>query len=246
MRFILLTPAVLVGCETSGLYSASALEQLYDVSPVPEDPAWEMRWLGQDVGLNLGCDLIPVGEFEAELIGGTVSAAPPSIGAPQLWNDEGQYRWAVALLVMVNPVQYNPAALDGEEDDEDYGFEEEEEFAELESVVGIWGGVENRALLFAQGDYEEIEESLVIGEESEIDDAFFASMENEGIWVGVVPELVSQLGTLAGAMYPLAEVEWEEMDDDGLYVTANERLSEMSYDMLSGESLGGVRWGCEQ
>jgi len=228
----------LLGCDPDGLYSADALANLYELTPVPDEPHIELRWHVEDQGIVIGCETLPLDEWYAELISGSVYALPPEAVTPPLWNERGDYRWAAAVAVLVNPYTYEPSEWEE--------HLEEEGTADMESVAGIWGGAEERAIFFAEGDLEQLaasDEQVILSDEVE---GFTASLREGHLWVGVVPELVEQTGQLAGAMFPLSGDSADWLEDDGLHFLANERLTDAGHLMLSGEALGGAAVGCAQ
>ncbi|MFT5683173.1 MAG: hypothetical protein ACI8RZ_004102 [Myxococcota bacterium] len=216
----------LAGCEGDGLLSGDALAELSDIPPLPSEPAWAVRWHAGDEGLLADCDLIEVGEYEPDLVQGRVYAESPDITDAPIWLEGGggSYRWALALLVLVNPEMYDP------------GASEEELLAEL----GVWGAVDSQALMLGEGDTEALIEDLRLeGDET-------GDLTDGGRWVGMLPELALARESLPAALYPLSEADWEEQGEEGLRVLSVEWLSDAAQQVLSGEELGGLTSECDQ
>ncbi len=109
-------------CELGGLYSPAQLEGLTDISPLPEEPHWELRWYrGGGDGLTLSCELLPAEVLDEDLTGGHVWAEPPELWESPVWIEEEDqdFRWALALFVLVDPNVYDPEDwVEWDEEDE--------------------------------------------------------------------------------------------------------------------------------
>lgn len=213
---------LLTGCGDS-LISGENLESLLGVMPLPAEPAWEVRWYaGPDTELHLGCALLSAELTEDDVYWESLYALPPDVASPPVWvtSEEENYRYAIAMLTLVDAERY-------------LGIEEPGESADsLEFGLGVWGGVDDRALLFAEGDLDAMaEDALLLPDLLEV-------AKEEPIWLGMLPELASVKEDLAGALYPLPDEEEEDLYDTGLSITQAEYLSEAAHEVLSGEILG--------
>lgn len=223
------------GCDGS-LISGANLESLLGVTPLPVEPAWEVRWYaGPDDQITIGCDLIDAELIEDDVYWEDLYGYPPDIGDPPIWvvSESENYRYAIALVVLVDAERY--ISLENSPEQED------EEFDSLDFWRGVWGGVSSSALLFAEGDLESMaEDALLLPDALEV-------AEDEPIWLGLLPELASVKEDLAGALYPLPDEDETDLYAVGLQITPTEYLSDASYEVLSGEILGdGVSMGCEE
>lgn len=209
----------LTGC-SDGLLSGDALAQLSDIPPLPTEPAWTVRWYAGDEGLVESCDLIALEDYEPDLTQGRVYARAPDITEAAAWLEGGSYRWALGLLVLVNPEVYVP-----EEPDEE---------------AGVWGAADSRALLLGEGDLEALLEDLRL--EGDRDDA----LADGGLWVGMLPELALARESLPASLYPLSEEDLEEQQEEGLRVLSAEWLSDAAQMVFTGEELGGMTTECDE
>ena len=97
-------------------------------------------------------------------------------------------------------------------------------------------------LLFGDGRLEVLASDLVLSDEVE---DFYQTLDDGGMWMGVVPDLVFQTGGLEKTVFPLSESAADVLERDGLQVVASERMTELGRQMLSGSSLDGIAVGCE-
>ena len=219
----------LTGCGDS-LISGESLESLLGLTPLPGAPAWEVRWYtGPESEMVVGCDLLPTEIEQDDVYWENLYGIPPEIEEPAAWVEAGKYRYAIALLLLADAERHVPVdEMESHEDD-------------LEFWRGIWGGVQDRALLFAEGDLDAMaEDALLLPDAIEV-------AEDEPIWLGLLPELAAAKEDLSGALYPLPEDEDEGVDELGLEVTPVEHLSDSGYEVLTGEILGdGVDSGCSE
>ena len=225
---------LLTGCHSS-LISGANLESLLGVTPLPVDPAWEVRWYaGAEAQISIGCELIDAELIEDDVYWEDLYGFPPNIEQPPVWvvSEAESYRYAIALLTLVDAERY----ISPEESQEG-----DEYFESLDMWRGVWGGVSSNALLFAEGDLESMAEDALL-----LPDALDL-VQDESIWLGMLPELASVKEDLAGALYPLPNEDELDLFDVGLKITPTEYLSDASYEVLSGEILGdGVSVGCEE
>ncbi len=213
----------LVGCESDGLRSGDALAELSDVPPLPSEPAWALRWYGgEGEGLLTACDLIPLEWYEAELTLGWIYAEPPDLTDAPLWLEGDGYRWALGLLVLVNPEMFEPGVVDTES---------------LGEEPGAWGAAEERALLLGEGDLDALLSDLRLEADGD-------ALAESGLWVGMVPELAQARSSLSAAIYPLSDDDRLEQEDEGIRVLTVEWLSEAALEMFSGVGLGGLETEC--
>ena len=220
---------LLAGCGDS-LISGESLESLLGLTPLPSSPAWEVRWYsGPESELVVDCALYPTEIEQDDVYWENLYGVPPEIEEPAVWVEADEYRYAIALLLLADVDRY--VSVD----------EMEESDEGLEFWRGIWGGVQSRALLFAEGDLDAMaEDALLLPDAIEV-------AEDEPIWLGLLPELAAVKEDLSGALYPLPEDEDDGIDELGLEVTPTEYLSESAYEVLTGAILGdGVSSGCPE
>lgn len=223
MRSSALALLLVAGCEGS-LLGTEQLENLLGIAAEPADPAWQLRWyLGEGEGLIVSCELYPVADLSGDDIGaGVIEVTPPQLDpeAPPFWLEEFEYRWALALPVLVDREVYVAEELD-------------EEFDNLANFTGVWGVAEDRAWLFWDGDAGAVADDLV-----RIDDEFDFVPERSDSWMGFLPEMVAGQGFAVNGIYPLTG---EELDDieSGLLVRASSQLSDRDLFVWSGLAMGG-------
>ncbi len=216
---------VLAGCG-DGLLSGDALAELSDIPPLPTEPAWSLRWLiDDDEGLLAECSLIALEDVAPELTMGRVYAEPPEFYEPPVWIEEDAYRWALGLLVLVNPEQVDP--------------DEVAEAEELADEPGAWGAVDSRALLLGEGDLDALSEDLIL-------DGDNGGLTEGSQWVGMLPELALARGSLAASLYPLPEEELLEQENEGVRVVSIPWLSGAAQMVFTGTGLGGLTAACDE
>lgn len=211
---------LLLGCDGS-LLGPDSLENLLGIAPEPTSPAWQLRWYaGPDEGLVVDCTLEPT-EVDPDDIGaGVVVVVPPERGEPPVWIERREFRWALALPVLVDAETY---AFDGEDDP----------FDNLE-IQGVWGITEQRAWLFWEGDADAVADDLV-----PIDDEFLLDQEASDVWVGFLPEVVEPSGDPRTGLFPLDEEEQFDIIEEGMLVRASTQLRDRQFEVWTGEALGG-------
>ena len=217
--------SLITGCDAT-LISGATLESLLGVTPLPVDPAWEIRWYaGPDEPLSIGCELIDAELIEDDVYWEDLYGEPPDVDGPPIWvtSEAQNYRYAIALLALVDADRY--ISLEDIE-------EEVEELDSLDLWRGVWGGVSGNALLFAEGDLEAMAEDALL-----LPDALEVATD-EAVWLGMLPELAAVKEDLAGALYPLPDEDEADLYDVGLRVSPTEYLSDASYEVLSGEIHG--------
>lgn len=228
LTFCLIAP-LLGGCDGDSLASGERLEQLMGQIPMPDQPAFELRWfMGPDEGLLVDCDLQPteIGNDEEALLGSlTVELA--SEPEPPVWlHTNAGYSWAVALVVLVDGQRYEqPDTGDG---------------ADLDVWRGVWGVAARNALLVVDGDLEMAQQQLLVVP----DDA--DPLEGSHTWVELLPAVVAAnddfrrgISLLTG---PLSDEGEEEEWGDQLTITSMEWLEdEVVLGVVSGESINGAQ-----
>lgn len=232
MRLALLVPLMLPGCDSDSLYSTATLERLYGISPIPVEPYLEIRWIKTNLGLGLNC-IYPLENYDSDPTDGTVVMPLPEVDEPPFWNETEHYSWAAGLAVLINKQMYNPFNYIEEEE------EEEGESAPLGDEFGVWGGVEDHVLFFGRGELLQLADEVVLSDE--VDD-FYKTLESGGVWMGVVPELVSQTGGIEGTIFPLSEA---DSVNEGIELIFHDWLSDMGRNMLSGASLESIYVECD-
>ena len=228
MRLAPLVLFMLTGCDSESLYSTATLERLYGISPVPVEPYLEIRWINTERGLGLNC-IYPIEDYDSDPTDGTVMVSLPAVDEPPFWNETDDYRWAAGLAVLINEEMYQPVEY----------IEEEEDVALLEDEFGVWGGLEDHILFFGQGELQKLAGDVVLSDE--VDD-FYKTLSSGGVWMGVVPELVSQTGGIERTIFPLSEA---DAVSEGIELIFHDWLSDMGRSMLSGASLDGVYVECD-
>lgn len=212
-RVDLLILPLLIACGDP-LRGGEALDELFGLRPAPQDPAWEMRWLGHDE-LVIGCDLQPttlVGDSEIQF--GEVVVTAPDEPLASVWRFEGEESdWALGFPVLVDASRYDGTIVDDDPE------------ASLSVQRGVWGVPWNIALLYASGDGAKLGETLFVGGQ-EIEDPI--------TWVEVLTEAAVVTGDVEGALVPIEPVE-------ELWVFGGEIDTENpTFALWSGAALGGV------
>lgn len=225
----------LTACDDGTLMGTLALDNLLRLPPPPVDPAWEIRWVLPDgEGLGYPCDLMEAPDIqEGALAAGLLSFELPEMEEPPFWievpgtedADDG-FIWALGIFVLVDAGRWTP-------------WDGETAWDSLSVDRGVWGAADTVGLLFADGgtdgDAEEIREALQIAASDD------AEPRDGVLWMGILPQIIEPTGTFLGGIYDLDPVEREELDDEGLVVTATEFLSDRSIEVISGDAVGGQR-----
>lgn len=214
---MLLLP-LLVACGDS-LLSGTAVDQLLDDAPLPEAPAWRIRWLTGE-GVYGDCALDEIDPEGIEAVFGEVELDAPDVEEPPVWNQGAGFEWALAWVTLVSEPDFTI------ETGPDLAIEED----------GTWGLAESRAMLFVQGDLDAASDRLLAGDNG-------ADLSEQG-WVEWVPQLIALEGSPAGALLAVDD----DDDDDELLVTHVERLSAAGEESVMGAWGQGLLTvpGCDQ
>lgn len=212
-RLVLLSGALLfgAGCGDS-LRSGEVLDELFGLTPVPEEVAWEMRWYLGEEHLVRACDLAPATVVDDEdALFGEIRVSPPFTLPPDLVESEG-VDWALGFPVLVAPNRYEPELPD-------------EPRENLEDWRGVWGVPPGIAVLVADGEAEALEDELLVDGEW--------ALEEGAVWVEVVTAAVAISGRFEGALIVV-----EDFVD--MVVFQTEKLDDTIVDVWTGEALGGL------
>ena len=194
------------------LRSGEALDELFGLTPVPENVAWEMRWFVGEDGLLLSCELHDAEVvFEDDAIFGEIVVSPPRPEPPYLFDADG-VNWALGFPVLVDVDRYDDALP-------------RRAPRSLDESRGVWGIPPGIALLVAEGDAQALEDQLLV------DGAW--ALEEGAVWVEVVATAVAISGRLDGALVVVD-------DFTDLLVFQREHIDEAVMDVWSGLSLGGL------
>ena len=215
MNRVMMTLCMLgaAGCGDS-LVSGEDLDWLFGLRAVPDNPAWEMRWLSPDGGLVVACDLEPAIVVEEDEIqfGEIVVDAPPDTPPAAFVEDHG-FDWALGLPVLVDADRYDPT-LGGPT--ESLGRER-----------GVWGLPFGRGIVHIYGELPERSESLFVED---------GPQEEGAYWVEVLSDFVVVAQDVRGALVPV-----EEYTDEEIWVFGGELDEDWTvFEVWSGVALGGV------
>lgn len=141
--------AALAGCGDS-LLGSEGLGSLGDYAG-PQRPAWELRWFrGDRQGFTAPCDLevLDSGQVALDALPyGFVDAPEPTVDAPAVWIDEGDYRYALALVLLVElPRNTGARRLS----------------TATSPLAGVWGAATYHVLLWADGDLDALGRGLAL------------------------------------------------------------------------------------
>ena len=164
-------------------------------------------------------------EIAPELTIGRVYAEPPEVFESPVWIEEDAYRWALGLLVLVNPELVDP--------------DEVAHADELAEEPGAWGAVDSRALLLGEGDLDALTEDLLL-------DGDDGGLTEGSKWVGMLPELALARGSLAEALYPLSEEDLADQEEEGVRIVSTSLLSDSAQMVFTGTGLGGLIAACDE
>lgn len=243
MHRFLVALVPLAACDLGTLIGTDAVHSLGELGGIPEEAAWDLRWYrGEAAGIASGCPLVPAEDIDPEasdanvISDGTLYVPPPEPAEPAFWLEGDGYRWAFAFVVLVDERTYEaPATLAWEDDERSYDPYMEEDGAWLGS--GAWGGAEDAALLFVEGDANQF-----VLEKLDLEEDIDLGIELDGpTWVGLLPEMVELTGGITRAFFPLGQQQHEE----GLRLKGEDFLSEAGLWTLSGTSLGGLTEDCQ-
>ena len=222
----------LTACGDS-LVGGTWLNEQLGVEEVPAEVAWELRWYGgPGNGLQIECDLHqPWTGMHAleEVYFGVAEVPPPDVvEIPEPWGiiEAEGFAWGLALLVLAEPQVYWEVDPAGERTD-------------LDPSRGIWGVVEEYALLVADGDMDMLRGELLVEPEEE------GELHIGAQFVGFLPEVVLGTDSFGGTLYALSEEEKEHLRDPGTPVVHLEYMDDFLWEVFEGEILGGATRHCE-
>ncbi|MEZ4318346.1 MAG: hypothetical protein R3F61_12620 [Myxococcota bacterium] len=162
----------LSGCGDS-LLGPWEIEQRIASPPLPDDPVWEVRWVGSE-GLRVACERIDAGTPEGGIaVLGSAELPLPSLPPPP-FVDAGTYRWALALPVLTDRQGAFPPTGD----------------ASLDDDLGVWGTSAPLGWLQVEGDLDAAGAALMLD----------GSAAPQAGWVDVVSELAWTSGRIDGAL----------------------------------------------
>lgn len=243
MRRVCALLAPLTACDLGTLVGTDAVHALGELGGIPEDPAWDFRWYrGDKDGVASGCPLVTAEDIDPQssdanvISDGTLYVPPPEPAEPAFWLEGDDYRWAFAFVVLTDRKTYEPpATLEWEDGERVYDDFMEEDGPWLGE--GAWGGAEDAALLYVEGDA-----SQFVLEKLDLEDDVDLGLGLDGpTWVGLLPEMVELTGGITRAFYPLGQ----QQEEEGLRLKGQDFLSEAGLWTLSGTALGGLTEDCQ-
>lgn len=226
----------LLGCGDS-LISGPALELMLDIGRVPERPGWVQLWVDEGgEGILVSCEVIPVParvlvDDQSTVVIDRLEVPPPEWTEPVAWTDQDNFRWALALHLLVDrdrlSLEATAAAL---------------EDGEIDQAAGVWGMADTLARLHIDGNTDDAGEAIIAGQvPPELD-------EDGRSWVGFANEIVAATGTFEGALAAIDVEEQIDLIEEGLPVRRIDTLDNASLLLLSGDPFGGLElaWDCDE
>ncbi len=231
----ILSLLALTACGDS-LLGGDWMDELLGLEEIPAEVAWELRWFaGPDNGLEIPCELQePHTGLHAleEVFWGVAEVPPPEVTeVPEEWlvMEGDGFSWGLTLLVLAEPGPYHDADPQGERVD-------------LDGSRGIWGVVEEYAVLVAHGDLERMHEELFVEPGDGLEE-----LREGAQFVGFLPEVVLGTGSFAGSLWPVAFEEEEYIWGEGVPAVHLEYMEGFLWEVFEGEPYGGAhRQRCEE